>query len=101
MSFAGLYYLTSWLGREGKIPGLNALHTLLIRLLPLLLAAYITLSRTQDYRHYFLDIMLGLMIGVVFAWGSYAKYHNGRHLRLLRALKNLVCSRRWPIVVGS
>lgn len=75
MAFAGLFYITLWLGRHGKIPGLTAISTLILRTLPTLLASYIALSRTQDYRHHFFDVLLGLIIGVLFAWGSYVKYH--------------------------
>lgn len=75
MAFAGLFYLTLWLGRDGKIPGLSSIGTLILRSFPSLLAAYIALSRTQDYRHHFFDVSLGLVIGVFFAWGAYVKYH--------------------------
>lgn len=75
MSFAGLFYLTLWFGRDGKIVQLSGLNTIILRILPSLLAAYIAFSRTQDYRHHFLDITIGLVIGVLFAWGSYVKYH--------------------------
>lgn len=75
MSFAGLFYLTLWLGREGKLPGINAIQTLVVRTIPSLLATYIALSRTQDYRHHFFDVLLGLAIGIAFAWGVYSRYH--------------------------
>lgn len=44
--------------------------------LPILVAAYIALSRTQDYRHHFFDIGFGSAIGIVFAVIFYYKYFN-------------------------
>lgn len=75
MAFAGLFYLTLWLGRHGRFPKASALTTFIVRTLPSLLAAYIAFSRTQDYRHHFFDVVLGLTIGILFAWGCYVKYH--------------------------
>lgn len=34
------------------------------------------LSRTQDYRHHFADIILGSFLGITFAWWSYHHYFN-------------------------
>lgn len=75
IAFAGLFYLFLWLGRSQAMVGVNRWVTSLLRLLPIILASYIAFSRTQDYRHHFFDVSLGLVIGIVTAWGLYKKYH--------------------------
>lgn len=76
MAFGGLLYLSLWyigqfqvLKRERHRMGL-----LLVAALPVLFAAYIALSRTQDYRHHFFDIGFGSLLGIVFAWFTHWKY---------------------------
>ncbi|KAI5969981.1 hypothetical protein CANMA_001021 [Candida margitis] len=76
MAFGGLLYLSLWyigqlqvLTREKHRMGL-----LLVSGLPIVFAAYIALSRTQDYRHHFFDIAFGSLLGIVFAWFSHWKY---------------------------
>ena len=74
VAFAAMFYVFLWLGAEGRLPGPFWL-TEFVRTAPLAVAAYIALSRTQDYRHHFKDIVLGLAIGVGGAWLMYKKYH--------------------------
>ncbi|KAG5417525.1 hypothetical protein I9W82_005161 [Candida metapsilosis] len=76
MAFGGLLYLSLWyigqlqvLKREKHRMGL-----LLVAALPILFAAYIAFSRTQDYRHHFFDIGFGSLLGIVFAWFTHWKY---------------------------
>ncbi|KAK6455552.1 vacuolar diacylglycerol pyrophosphate phosphatase [Scheffersomyces xylosifermentans] len=80
ISFSGLLYLTLWLFGQFKVlkPGApQPLHHFLLFSLPILLASYIALSRTQDYRHHFVDIILGGIIGIFFAVFSYHRYFHG------------------------
>lgn len=76
MSFASFFYLYLWLGGEGHIPKINRWAWLLLELLPLFLAAYVAFLRTQDYRHHFFDVFLGLAIGVAAGWLLHKKYHS-------------------------
>lgn len=77
MAFAGLGYLTLWLVGQWLLAKRTRLWELLVLGSPLILASYIALSRTQDYRHHFFDIVLGGSIGIVFAVVCYRKYfHN-------------------------
>ncbi|RLV92522.1 Diacylglycerol pyrophosphate phosphatase 1 [Spathaspora sp. JA1] len=79
MAFAGLLYLSLWLLGQfemlKKKRQITLVHWVIV-VLPLLVASYIGLSRTQDYRHHFFDIILGGLIGVTFACLSYFKYFN-------------------------
>lgn len=74
-SFAGLGYLYYWLcGQlltERKSTGL---WRKVVALAPLLVATLIALSRTQDYRHHFVDVIIGSIIGIVFAHFTYRRY---------------------------
>lgn len=75
MSFAAMFYLFLWLGNHGCIAKVNRWMWTLIQILPLVLATYIAFSRTQDYRHHFFDVFLGLGIGIAIGWLLYKKYH--------------------------
>ncbi|CCD24059.1 bifunctional diacylglycerol diphosphate phosphatase/phosphatidate phosphatase NDAI_0C03990 [Naumovozyma dairenensis CBS 421] len=73
-SFAGLGYLYLWtcgqLLTENKEMGY---WRKLVALLPLLGASLIALSRTQDYRHHFVDVLLGSIFGYVVAYFNYRR----------------------------
>lgn len=75
MMFAVMFYLFLWLGEGGHLQNVNRWMWQLVRVLPLFLSAYVAFSRTQDYRHRFTDVLLGLVIGVTVAWLLYKKYH--------------------------
>ncbi|KAK6200021.1 phosphatidic acid phosphatase type 2/haloperoxidase [Scheffersomyces amazonensis] len=80
MSFAGLLYLSLWLVGQFRVVHESRKLSLWLYLLfatPILLACYIALSRTQDYRHHFFDVGFGSLIGLVLACFSYFKYFNG------------------------
>lgn len=74
-SFAGLGYLFFWLcGQlltEHEQVGIWRKY---VAMIPLLIASLIALSRTQDYRHHFVDIFLGSIIGFLISYGIYRKY---------------------------
>lgn len=75
ISFSGLLYLTLWLfGQFHVFSRSQPLYRLLVCLTPLLIACYIALSRTQDYRHHFTDIIMGGIIGIGFALSVYHRY---------------------------
>ncbi|KAG7663985.1 uncharacterized protein J8A68_002486 [[Candida] subhashii] len=78
ISFSGLLYLTLWLFGQFKLLHTTPqhLHKYLLACLPVLLASYIALSRTQDYRHHFVDIIMGTIMGIGFAFWSYHRYFN-------------------------
>lgn len=42
--------------------------------LPLVGAFFVAISRTEDYRHHFTDIVLGSVVGWLFAWWAYRRY---------------------------
>lgn len=75
MSWSSFGYTSLWLNAQ-----LNSGHVhrgawrSIIAFLPCLLAFYVALSRTQDYRHHFVDIILGSLLGALVAWWSYRRY---------------------------
>lgn len=73
IAFAGMFYLYRWLGADARLA--KSWFVLLAKAVPLMLAAYIAFSRTQDYRHHFKDVFLGLALGVGVANMVYDKYH--------------------------
>lgn len=76
MAFAGLLFLSLWIFKQYKIlsrVGYRA-GLVIVGCLPVLLATYIALSRTQDYRHHFFDVIFGSLLGIVFAWFTHWKY---------------------------
>lgn len=61
VAFAGLFYLNLWIySRVGHLH----MGYQLASCAPSLLAAYIALSRTQDYRHHYSDIIIGSAMGI-------------------------------------
>lgn len=79
ISFSGLLFLSLWLGSQFQC---KPIVGNIITCSPILLAFYIALSRTQDYRHHFLDIVMGGSIGIVIASISFIRYiHQKRQLQ--------------------
>lgn len=77
ISFASFGYLFMWLygqWRLGDKPTSKPLFMYIAAATPLMIAAYIALSRVQDYRHSFLDITLGCGLGCFVAHQIYSKY---------------------------
>ncbi|KAI5958007.1 hypothetical protein KGF57_002815 [Candida theae] len=76
MAFGGLLYLSLWFIGQLRIfkREKHRMGLILVATLPVVFAAYIALSRTQDYRHHFFDVAFGSLLGIVFAWFTYWKY---------------------------
>jgi diacylglycerol diphosphate phosphatase/phosphatidate phosphatase len=73
-AFSGLGYLSLWLAGQ-----LLADHPLsgswrkLVTMIPVIGAALVALSRTEDYRHHFIDVILGSLLGAIVAHWSYRR----------------------------
>ncbi|KAF7583042.1 PAP2 family protein [Clavispora lusitaniae] len=75
ISFAAFGFLSAWLAAQfGVAATERPIHWHFAALLPLVLAFYVALSRTQDYRHHFVDIILGAFLGIGAATTCYRKY---------------------------
>lgn len=73
-SFAGLGYLYMWLCGQllTEYPTSGSWRKV-VALMPLVGATLIALSRTQDYRHHFVDVIIGSVLGFIIAWWSYRR----------------------------
>lgn len=71
-SFAGLGYLYLWLSGQllTENPKVGYWRSI-VAYGPLIGAATIAISRTEDYRHHFVDVLLGSLIGLVIAYKTY------------------------------
>lgn len=78
MSFAGLLYLLLWLLGQLTVfrPQAGAWRSA-VAFLPTLGAMLIALSRTEDYRHHFIDVFVGLCLGAVIAVWLYFRLFPG------------------------
>ncbi|GKZ18960.1 phosphatidic acid phosphatase type [Aspergillus brasiliensis] len=99
ISFAGLMYLALWLSAKfsigfpflaysplsqdlrrqdrGKIRKQGAappVYMLIVALVPVAVAFFISASRWFDYRHHGFDIIFGSVMGIVFAWIGFRLY---------------------------
>lgn len=73
-AFAGLGYLSLWLmGQLLTEHPLTGSWRKVFALAPALGAALIALSRTEDYRHHFVDVILGSLLGACVAHWSYRR----------------------------
>lgn len=74
-SFSGLGYLYLWLcGQLLTEHPRSSLATKAIAFVPLVGASMIAFSRTQDYRHHFVDVVTGSLLGYFFAYFSYHRF---------------------------
>ncbi|CCG25210.1 Dpp3 protein [Candida orthopsilosis Co 90-125] len=74
LSFAGLSFLALFL--LGQLQATNTKvgsWRTLIGAAPFLMAAYIALSRTRDYRHHFVDVLIGSVLGLGIGFWSYLR----------------------------
>lgn len=73
-AFSGLGYLSLWLmGQLLTEHPLTGSWRKVIALQPALGAALIALSRTEDYRHHFVDVVLGSCLGMSMAYWAYRR----------------------------
>lgn len=72
LSFSGLFYLSLWLAGQLVITNeYVGTWRSIVSFAPSLGAALIALSRTEDYRHHFVDIFIGSLIGLTIGYISY------------------------------
>ncbi|CCE81652.1 Piso0_002315 [Millerozyma farinosa CBS 7064] len=72
ISFAGLTYLSLWLaGQSVAANEYSGAWRTILSFAPTLGAALIALSRTEDYRHHFVDILIGSCLGLAISFWSY------------------------------
>lgn len=73
-AFSGLGYLSLWLmGQLLTEHPLTGSWRKVFASVPMLCAALIALSRTEDYRHHFIDVILGSMLGMTVAYWAYRR----------------------------
>ncbi|KAG0299273.1 hypothetical protein BGZ98_010188 [Dissophora globulifera] len=75
-AFAGLFYISLWLGGKMHIfdrRGYSLKGVILI--VPILAALLIAISRVQDYKHAAIDVTWGSIIGIIFAVFAYHQYY--------------------------
>ncbi|KAK6354822.1 hypothetical protein TWF696_003955 [Orbilia brochopaga] len=74
-SFSGLFYLSLFLAGQFFVfrPGADLLRTC-AAFSGTALAAFIAMSRLEDYRHDYADVLVGTWIGVLCAYASYRRY---------------------------
>lgn len=75
LSFAGLGFLSLWLSGQLIIKHhkLGAWRSI-IAWIPCFGASLIALSRTEDYRHHFVDVIIGSVLGFSIAYWGYFRY---------------------------
>lgn len=79
ISFSAFLFLSMWLFGQMQLlknVASNPVYLYLVAGSPLVLASYVALSRVQDYRHHFVDIILGGMLGCTVAFVFYRKFFN-------------------------
>lgn len=79
ISFSAFLFLSMWLFGQFQLlrnVSTNPVYWYLFAFTPLLLAFYVALSRVQDYRHHFVDIILGGILGCTIAVVVYRKFFN-------------------------
>ena len=51
------------------------IYLLILPLIPICVATYISSTRFSDFRHHGFDIIFGAIEGLIFSWGSFRIYH--------------------------
>lgn len=79
LAFSGLHYITLWMCVQFEVFA-SQFHIwkMLACTAPEWVAIWIALSRTQDYRHHFGDILMGGLLGVVVSHLMYKKMFTGK-----------------------
>lgn len=76
-SFSSLFYLTLWLFGQFKLfSGENSFSicSFFFSIIPVFVATYISLTRVHDYKHFYSDVVLGSVIGILCSSFSYFHY---------------------------
>ena len=74
--------LEEGLDREAEeVPQHLVLSSLVLPLVPVILAAYISVSRLMDYRHHPTDILAGTILGASVATAVYHVYHKSHTIK--------------------
>ncbi|ODV84475.1 hypothetical protein CANARDRAFT_235593 [[Candida] arabinofermentans NRRL YB-2248] len=74
LSWAAFGYTSFWLMGQLMVSRIHGgAWRSVVSILPSLYASYVALSRTQDYRHHFVDVCLGSILGTLIAWWSYRR----------------------------
>lgn len=75
ISFAGLGYLSLWLSGQLIVKHYKlGAWRMILAWAPAFGASLIALSRTEDYRHHFVDVFVGSLLGMSVAFWSYFRY---------------------------
>ncbi|KAI8808895.1 phosphatidic acid phosphatase type 2/haloperoxidase [Cladochytrium replicatum] len=86
-SFSGLTFFSLWIagtagllpvGRRPQLALGQRTHLIFVALAPLLLAAYVAISRTQQYIHHNEDVLFGSFFGVASAYVVFRLFYSRR-----------------------
>ncbi|KAI9292320.1 PAP2-domain-containing protein, partial [Neoconidiobolus thromboides FSU 785] len=76
VSFCGLTYLSLYLaGKLHVFDRKGHTYKTFIVILPMLGALFISITRIQDFRHHWSDVLVGGIIGIVLSYFSYHQYY--------------------------
>ncbi|EGV61548.1 Diacylglycerol pyrophosphate phosphatase 1 [Yamadazyma tenuis] len=75
ISFSGLGYLSFWLAGQLIVKHYQSgAWRSIVAFAPSFGASLIALSRTEDYRHHFIDVIIGSILGLGIGYWSYFRY---------------------------